>query len=212
MHLDKRYSISIEGNIGAGKTLLAKKISEILNATLILENFEDNPFLPYFYKNMEEYSLPLELVFLTERIQQLRKYSSPSIFNNWIIADYTIYKSFIFGRVTLKEWKFELFRKIFNLLAPTAPQVDLILYIHREVPTLIKNIKERGRPFEDNITPEYLFAIEESYLNFFQFNYKKTLLNVIAKDKDLLQPNTIQNIINAIKMALKEKKSLTIEI
>ncbi len=203
--------IAFEGNIGAGKTTLCSRISEIIKSQKILEKFEDNPFLPYFYRNMEEYALALELVFLTERVNQLRKLSPP-LFSKMLLCDFTIYKSFIFGRVTLKEWKFEIFRRIFNLLAPTVPTPSLIIYIYREIPELIKNIKRRGRPYEMSITEDYLFAIEESYEHFFKFHCKHPVITINASGKDLLLPETLQKIIDSINEVINTKKSIALEV
>jgi len=204
--------IAIEGNIGAGKTTLAQRLSTHINALLILEKFEDNPFLPYFYKNMDEYAFPMELFFLSERVQQLKELNSPTLFSNYIIADFSIYKSFIFARTTLKEWKFELFRRIFNLMEPGVPHPHLIIHIVRDVPTLMKNIKLRGRPYEKSITQEYLYAIEESYAYFFRGMCPVPVLRIVAGDADLTTPSSLETIYQGIQKALNEKEKVVLEI
>jgi len=204
--------IAIEGNIGAGKTTLAQHLAPYINALLILEKFEDNPFLPYFYKDMDEYAFPMELFFLSERVQQLKKLNSSSLFSNYIIADFSIYKSFIFARTTLKEWKFELFRRIFNLMEPGVPHPHLIIHIVRDIPTLMKNIKLRGRPYEKSITQEYLYGIEESYSYFFRSMCPVPVIKIIAGDADLTTPPALEVIYQGIHKALNEKEKVVLKI
>lgn len=159
----------IEGNIGAGKTTLAKMIAEEDNAQLVLEQFADNPFLPKFYNDQERYSFPLELSFLADRYYQIKKQVfNPDLFHSLIVADYFFAKSAIFAQNTLKEDEYRLFRQIFDIVFESMPKPDLYVYLHADTNQLLKNIKNRGRDYEQNISSEYLEKIKNGYFGFFK--------------------------------------------
>jgi deoxyadenosine/deoxycytidine kinase len=157
----------IEGNIGAGKTTLAKMIAEELNAKLVLEQFADNPFLPKFYNEPDRYSFPLELSFLADRYNQIKKdVFNPELFQSLIIADYFFAKSAIFAQNTLKNDEYRLFRQIFDIVFESMPKPDLYVYLHSDTDKLLQNIKHRGRSYEQNIAGEYLEKIKSGYFGF----------------------------------------------
>ena len=159
----------IEGNIGAGKTSLAKKLATDENAKLILEQFADNPFLPKFYENQERYSFPLELSFLADRYRQIKKeVFHPDLFYSFLIADYYFAKSAIFAGNTLQQDEYRLFREIFNIIFESMPKPDLYVYLHADVNRLLKNIEKRGRVYEKSIDPNYLEKIKDGYFSFFK--------------------------------------------
>jgi len=155
-NIDNTYQfIAIEGNIGAGKTSLAKLIAEKCNAKLILEEFEDNSFLPKFYKDPERFAFPLELSFLAERFQQLKdKLASKDMFKTFTIADYFINKSLIFSRKTLQTDEFKLYNTLFEIINQSLIKPDLLVYLYANVDTLQSNIKKRGRDYEQEIKDE----------------------------------------------------------
>ncbi len=166
--MDLSYLV-IEGNIGAGKTSFAKKISSELNAKLILEQFADNPFLPKFYKEPDKYSFQLELSFLAERYHQLNKeLTSRDLFKTITVADYYFMKSLIFARSTLKDDEYNLYRQIFDIIYKSIPKPDLYVYLHQDIPRLKKNIKKRGRDYEQDISEEYLEKLQNGYFDFFK--------------------------------------------
>lgn len=172
----------IEGNIGAGKTTLAKKISEDYNAKLLLEQFEDNPFLPKFYKDQERYSFPLELSFLADRYNQIKKQVfDPDLFETLLVADYFFAKSAIFAENTLQTDEYRLFRQIFDIVFEQMPRPDLYVYLHANPSQLLENIKKRGRDYEQEITSAYLAKIQHGYFNFFK-QVKKFPILVIETD------------------------------
>ena len=163
--------VVIEGNIGAGKTTLAGKISEQFNASLILEHFGDNPFLPKFYDDPEKYSFPLELSFLASRYKQLKEELGPQdLFKAFTVADYYFMKSLVFAASTLKEDEFNLYRQIFYIIYGTLPKPDIYVYLHLNPDRLLQNIEKRGRNYEKSITREYLQKIQDSYFSFFKQN------------------------------------------
>ncbi len=159
--------IAIEGTIGAGKTSLAQMLSADLSTRLILEQFEENDFLPKFYKDPEKYAFPLELSFLASRFQQLKtELSVTDLFKNTIISDYFISKSLIFSRATLQEDEFNLYSKLFTIINLSLPSPDLIVYLYASVVRLKSNIILRGRPYEQNIENSYLQRIQDGYFEY----------------------------------------------
>ncbi|PCJ91974.1 MAG: 2-amino-4-hydroxy-6-hydroxymethyldihydropteridine diphosphokinase [Flavobacteriaceae bacterium] len=163
----KLHFIAIEGNIGAGKTTLAKKISEDYNAKLILERFADNPFLPKFYEDQSRYAFPLEMSFLADRYQQFTDDTSQlDLFKNFMVSDYDIFKSLIFAKVTLQDEEFNLYRKVFDFMYKEVVKPSVYVYLYQNTERLLNNIKERGRSYEQNISPDYLEKINRGYLDF----------------------------------------------
>ena len=159
----------IEGNIGAGKTTLAQMISEKYQTKLVLEQFADNPFLPKFYENQEQYSFPLEMAFLAERYNQLnRELSHFDLFSPFTISDYYFMKSLIFAQNTLQPDEYNLYRQFFTIIYEKMPKPDLYVYLHKDADLLLKNIAERGRTYETFITKAYLEKITQGYFGYFR--------------------------------------------
>ncbi|MBQ4914049.1 2-amino-4-hydroxy-6-hydroxymethyldihydropteridine diphosphokinase [Maribacter sp. MMG018] len=159
--------IAIEGNIGAGKTSLATKISEDFNAKLILERFADNPFLPNFYKDQARYAFPLEMSFLADRYQQYMDDTKQfDLFKNFMVSDYDIFKSLIFANVTLQKDEFDLYRKIFNFMYKEVKKPKIYVYLYQTPERLLEQIKKRGRDYEQSIDSQYLENINRGYLDF----------------------------------------------
>lgn len=163
-----RYNfIAIEGNIGAGKTSLATKIADDFNARLILEQFEENSFLPKFYKEPDKYAFPLEMSFMASRYQQLKdQLGTYDLFKTFTVSDYFIVKSLIFAKKTLGEDEFKLYTSFFNIIFNQLPKPDLLVYLYVNTERLQSNIKMRGRPYEQEIQNDYLEKIQEGYLEF----------------------------------------------
>ncbi len=162
-----RYNyIAIEGNIGAGKTSLASLLAEEFNGKLILEQFEDNSFLPKFYREPEKYAFPLEMSFLAERYQQLREQlTKQDLFRNFTISDYLFNKSLIFARNNLQADEFALFSRIFNIINEFLPKPELLVYLYLDIPKLQHNIRQRGRTYEQEIKDSYLTDIQSGYFD-----------------------------------------------
>ena len=179
--------VVIEGNIGAGKTTLAGKISEQFNASLILEHFGDNPFLPKFYDDPEKYSFPLELSFLASRYKQLKEELGPQdLFKAFTVADYYFMKSLVFAASTLKEDEYNLYRQIFYIIYGTLPKPDIYVYLHLNPDRLLQNIEKRGRNYEKSITKEYLQKIQDSYFSFFKQNPDNKYLVIDINEIDFV--------------------------
>jgi len=172
--------IAIEGNIGAGKTTLATKIAEDCNAKLILERFADNPFLPKFYKDQNRYAFPLEMSFLADRYQQLSDdLAQFDLFKDFIVADYHIFKSQIFAKVTLQEDEFRLYKTMFDIMYREMPKPDLYVYLYQNTDRLLANIKKRGRSYEQDISSNYLENINQGYLEYIK---SQTDINALIID------------------------------
>jgi deoxyguanosine kinase len=178
----------VEGNIGAGKTSLAKKIAKDYNANLILERFANNPFLPKFYKDPDRYSFPLELSFLADRYKQLKDdLGNFDLFKSFTIADYYFMKSLIFSRATLPEDEFHLYRQLFYIIYNSLPKPDLFVYLHVSVDRLLMNIKKRGRSYEQQITYAYLEKIQEGYFEFFRQHTEYRFLIIDINQLDFVE-------------------------
>jgi len=161
--------ISIEGCIGAGKTTLAEMLAADFNAELILERFADNPFLAKFYKDPTHYAFPLEMTFLTDRYQQLKNLlSKRDLFTDLVVADYFIDKCAIFAKINLQQDEYNLFLKVYEIIADFLPKPDILIYLYNTPENLLKNIAKRGREYEQEIQAQYLASIQENYLTFFR--------------------------------------------
>lgn len=168
--------ITIEGNIGAGKTTLAHLLSKHFNARLILEEFADNPFLPKFYENKQQYAFPLELFFMAERYKQLKDLlQTKDMFHNVTISDYLFTKCLLFAKVNLADEEFLLYQKLFEIINPQLIKPDLLIYLHAPITKLKENIRKRNRSYEQSIESDYLFALQETYTQYIKQHNIKTL-------------------------------------
>ena len=159
--------ISIEGNIGVGKTTLAVMLAEKLNSKLVLEKFIENPFLPKFYQNNKKYAFPLEMSFLSERYSQFNKeVFKQNLFNRSTISDYYVTKSLIFSKINLDPDEYLLTQRLFDIMYPQLPKPNLMVYLHADVKRLQYQINIRGREYEQHISDSYLLQIQEGYLNY----------------------------------------------
>ncbi|HTD93277.1 MAG TPA: deoxynucleoside kinase [Chitinophagaceae bacterium] len=179
--------ITIEGNIGAGKTTLAHLLSRHYDARLILEEFADNPFLPKFYENPQQFAFPLELFFMAERFKQMKEFlQQKDMFQHLTISDYLFNKCLLFAKVTLPEDEFRLYQRLFEIIHQQLVQPDLLIYLHAPVKKLQANIKKRNRSYEQRIPDEYLFNIQETYTSYIKQHDIKTLF-VDASNGDFLK-------------------------
>jgi deoxyguanosine kinase len=170
------HFITIEGNIGAGKTTLAHMLSKHYNARLILEEFADNPFLPRFYENPKQYAFPLELFFMAERYKQQKDLlQQKDLFHSVSISDYLFTKCLLFAKVNLPDDEFRLYQRLFEIVHQQMVQPDLLIYLHAPVSKLKENIRKRNRSYEKNIPEDYLFNIQETYTHYIRQHNIKTL-------------------------------------
>lgn len=170
------HFITIEGNIGAGKTTLAHLLSKHYNARLILEEFADNPFLPKFYENPSQFAFPLELFFMAERYKQLKELlQQKDLFQNLTISDYLFTKCLLFAKVNLPDDEFRLYQRLFEIIHQQLIQPDLLIYLHAPVNKLQANIRKRNRPYEQGIQDQYLFDLQETYTHYIRQHNIKTI-------------------------------------
>lgn len=180
--------IAIEGNIGAGKTTLTNKIAEDFNAKTVLERFADNPFLPKFYEDQNRYAFPLEMSFLADRYQQISDdLAQFDLFKDFIVADYHIFKSLIFAKVTLADDEYRLYRNLFDIIYREMPKPDLYVYLYQNTEKLLDNIKQRGRSYEQEIPAEYLEKINNGYLDYIKSQTDLNILIIDVTNKDFVE-------------------------
>ena len=193
-----RY-IAIEGVIGAGKTTLAKRVAQKLNAKLVLENFEDNPFLEKFYKNPKRYGFHTQIYFLLTRYKQLQELRHEDLFHNYVISDYIFEKDKIFAYLNLQDDELMLYEKIVSFIERSVPVPDLIIYLQSTVERLMFNIKHRDRDVEKTISEEYIKDLTEGY-NYFFFRYKASKVMIVnSTDIDFVNNETdFENLVNEI--------------
>jgi len=201
----KYHFITIEGNIGAGKTTLALLLSKRLNARLVLEEFDDNPFLPKFYENPKQYAFPLELFFMAERFKQLKDMlRTKDMFQSVTVSDYLFTKCLLFAKVNLPEEEFRLYQKLFDIMHQQIVFPDVVIYLHASVQKLQKNIKKRNRSYEQNIPDEYLFNIQETYTSYIKQHNIKTIF-IDASNADFLDNEKhLQVVLNALESDLED--------
>jgi len=179
--------ITVEGNIGSGKTSFSKQLAAELNAKLILETFADNPFLQKFFVKQQDYALGMEMFFMAERYEQLNEdLSEQDMFLQHYVIDYLFNKSLLYAKVNLDETEFNLFQKIFNILNPKTRKSDIVIYLHSDLDRLVSNIVKRGREFEQTVQKDYLKKIETVYLEHFRQNVDQKTLIFDVSDADFV--------------------------
>lgn len=180
--------IAIEGTIGAGKSSLATRISNQFNAKLILEQFEENSFLPKFYKDPDKYAFPLEMSFLASRFQQLKdQLGTQDLFKSFTISDYFINKSLIFAGKTLQSDELALYTRFFNIINASLPKPDLLVYLYLSVDNLKQNIIKRGRSYEQDIQKDYLQKIQDGYFEYIKQKQDMRVLIVDTNNIDFVE-------------------------
>jgi deoxyguanosine kinase len=191
--------VTIEGNIGAGKTTLSHLLAKHYNARLVLEQFADNPFLPKFYENPQQYAFPLELFFMAERFKQLKDLiNQKDLFQSLTITDYLFTKCLLFAKINLAEDEFRLYQRLFDIMYQQLIQPEILIYLHAPVNKLQQNIRKRARSYEQNIPDDYLFSIQETYTHYIRQHNLKTLF-VDASNADFLHNEKhLQLIIDAL--------------
>jgi deoxyguanosine kinase len=191
--------ITIEGNIGAGKTTLANLLSNKINGRLILEEFADNPFLPKFYENPEQYAFPLELFFMAERYKQLKELlHTKELFRTITISDYLFTKCLLFAKVNLPIEEFRLYQKLFDIIHQQLVHPDILIYLHAPVSKLQQNISKRNRLYEQSIPDEYLFNIQETYTSYIKQHNLKTIFVDVSNADFINNEKHLQVILDAL--------------
>jgi deoxyadenosine/deoxycytidine kinase len=170
--------IAIEGVIGSGKTSLARKIGELLPAKLVLERFEENPFLEKFYDDPDHYAFQTQMFFLLSRYKQQQELLQADLFHRYLITDYIFEKDKIFAYLNLGDDELKLYENLLASVERMVPTPDLVVYIQASVDRLMTNIRKRGRPVEKNLSEGYIRDLNEAY-NYFFFRYKAAPLLIV---------------------------------
>ncbi len=201
----KHQFITIEGNIGAGKTTLSNILAQKLNAKLILEEFADNPFLPKFYEKPDQYAFPLELFFMAERYKQLKDFlNTQDLFQQVTISDYLFTKCLLFAKVNLPSEEFRLYQKLFDIIHQQISVPDILIYLHAPVQKLQDNIKKRNRSYEQDIKDDYLFNLQETYTSYIKQHNIKTIF-IDASNADFIgNDKHVQVVLDALDKDLPE--------
>jgi deoxyadenosine/deoxycytidine kinase len=195
----KHQFITIEGNIGAGKTTLTNLLAKHYNARIILEAFAENPFLSKFYENPSQYAFPVELFFMAERYKQLKDtLHTNDLFQSVTIADYLFTKCLLFAKVNLPEEEFHLYQKLFDIIHQQIIFPDILIYLHAPINKLQANIKKRNRSYEQAIPDAYLFNLQETYTNYIKQHNVKTIF-IDASNADFVgNEKHLQVVIDAL--------------
>ena len=179
--LSRFRHVVVEGPIGAGKTSLARKLATRMEAELVLENADENPFLPRFYEDRRRYALPVQLFFLVARIEQARRLGQDELFSSARVADFMLEKDLLFARLLLDEVEFRLYHQLYSGLKPQAAAPDLVIYLQAKPSALVERVKRRGRPYERQITETYLTELSKAYSEFF-YHYDASPLLIVNSE------------------------------
>jgi deoxyadenosine/deoxycytidine kinase len=198
--------IAVEGVIGVGKTSLAKKVKDKLNAQLIVEQFETNPFLESFYLDRKRYAFQTQMFFLINRFKQQQELNQENLFTEYIVSDYLFEKDRIFAYLNLSGEELKLYESLFPLLSRSLRKPDLVVYLQSSVDRLMYNIKKRGRRIERNLTRSYIEELSDAYNHFF-FRYNTTPL-LIVNSTEIDFVNSDEDFEELFRQILREDKAL----
>ena len=201
------YYIALEGPIGVGKTSLAQMLSQELSTRLVLEDFEDNPFLSDFYNDPERFAFQTQLFFLLQRYRQQQELRQVDMFQKLLVTDYMFVKDRLFASLNLNEKEMQLYDTVANLLERNVIKPDLVIYLQADTDLLMENIAKRGRRMEKNITWEYIDALNQVYTEYF-FRYQETPLVIINTNNiDFVNnENDLEEVINYIRQPVSGTK------
>ena len=201
------YYIAIEGPIGVGKTSLAQLLSKELGARLVLEDFEDNPFLPDFYNDPERFGFQTQLFFLLQRYRQQQDLRQVDMFQKLLITDYMFVKDRLFASLNLCDKEMQLYDTVASLLERNIIRPDIVIYLQADTDVLMKNIEKRGRNMEKNVTWEYIDALNQVYTEYF-FRYQDTPLVIINTNNiDFVEnENDLKEVIDYIRQPVSGTK------
>ncbi len=180
------YYVSIEGVIGVGKTSLAHLLEERLNAKLVMEKFDENPFLADFYLDPERYAFQTQLFFLLSRYRQQQELRQTDVFHKLVISDYMFVKDRLFASLNLDDKEMSLYDSVAKILEKNILNPDLVIYLQAETPKLMERITLRGRDFEKNMSPDYIDALNQVYNEYFFRFQESPLLIINTNDIDFV--------------------------
>jgi deoxyadenosine/deoxycytidine kinase len=198
-HTDHPEYIVVEGPIGVGKTTLVNQFAKHYDAHTVLEVFEENPFLADFYEDSEQYAFQTEMFFLLSRYRQQEEFAQTDLFSPLSVSDYLFVKSRLFASLTLNDHELALYDRMYDILTEQVPEPDAVVHLHAPLETLLERIEQRGRPYEQDIDPEYLERLRSLYLNFFDHYDDAPLIEVDTTEVDFSQNDqAVQNLMERI--------------
>lgn len=204
----KPQYIVVEGPIGVGKTTLVNRFSELFNAHTVLEIFEENPFLAQFYGDRDRYAFQTEMFFLLSRYRQQEDFSQQDLFASLSVSDYLFVKCRLFASLTLSDHELALYDRMYNILKEQVPTPDVVIHLHAPLETLLERIDQRGRPYEEDMDPEYLERLRSLYLNFFQHYEESALLEVDTSQVDFTQDErAVENLMGRVEKAYRAEQT-----
>ena len=178
----------VEGVIGVGKTTLVQQLSRRLGARTVLEEFEENPFLPDFYRDRRAYALSTQLFFLMSRFRQQEEMAQGDLFMRRTVSDYLFDKDRIFAHLTLEPDELQIYEQLFDVLRPQVTTPDLVIFLKADHETVMKRIAHRGRDYERDMDPEYIRDLASAYVGFFNGYRDTPLLTIDTSRVDFRQP------------------------
>ena len=207
-HADHPEYIVVEGPIGVGKTTLVNRFADCYDAHTVLEVFEENPFLADFYDDADEYAFQTEMFFLLSRYRQQEEFAQTDLFSPLSVSDYLFVKSRLFASLTLSDHELTLYDRMYDILTEQVPKPDVVVHLHAPLETLQDRIERRGRPYEQEIDPEYLERLRSLYHNFFDHYDQAPLIEVDTSQVDFSQDNTaVQNLMERVCRSYKAANS-----
>ena len=207
-HADHPEYIVVEGPIGVGKTTLVNRFADCYDAHTVLEVFEENPFLADFYDDADEYAFQTEMFFLLSRYRQQEEFAQTDLFSPLSVSDYLFVKSRLFASLTLSDHELTLYDRMYDILTEQVPKPDVVVHLHAPLETLQDRIERRGRPYEQEIDPEYLERLRSLYHNFFDHYDQAPLIEVDTSQVDFSQDDTaVQNLMERVCRSYKAANS-----
>jgi deoxyguanosine kinase len=197
--------IAIEGVIGVGKTTLARLMSDSFQAELLLEVFEENPFLSDFYADRDRYAFQTQIFFLLSRYRQQHRVIGPTLAHSPLFSDYSFAKDRLFAHLNLAGDELEMYERVHSVLAEKIPMPDLIVYLRAEVNTLMDRIAMRDRPYERAMSRDYIADLRQAYERFFADYSDAPVLAIDTDDLNwVTDPEALAHVVGRVRMVLDD--------
>ncbi len=201
---DNSFLIVIEGVIGVGKTSLAKLLADRLGGVLLLEQYEQNPFLQHFYQDPARWALHTQLSFILSRFRQQKQFFQQEREGQLVVADYSFIKDYLFAHMNLTGAELSLYDSLFDLMYPSIPRPDLVVYLKSDPDKVLQNIETRGRPFEREIDRDYILALSDAYEEHFSAYNEIALLSIDVTTDFVRDGRNFEKILSQIRDLLPQ--------
>ena len=202
---ERRVFVAVEGVIGVGKTTLARLLQPHFDSELLLEIVEENPFLSDFYGDRARYAFQTQIFFLLSRYRQQRVAVPAALQRRHLISDYLLDKDRIFARINLTGDEWDMYERLYEILADRAPRPDLVVYLRARLEVLMGRIAQRDRSFERAMEVEYIESLRQVYDAFFTDYDRTPLLTIDTNNLDYVhRPADLQTVIGAVRTMIQE--------